>query len=383
MDKPWMRGLALWSGLLGLGACGSTVAPVAAEGDDGGAVCEQAGAHVAACFGEEPQAPTSCNVEQAEFILDATCDQLTADLGKADAWWCAWNPWLAGCGDDDGGSDDVVEDDGAIVGRIDFSYDNLGWSVSSVSCALVVAYDEQGMEAGRTHTSTSGGYRMDGLAAGDYSVVVYDRLGEGVDNVPITLTEEPATTEVTLSPSGTAEADFLLPNHIDGSEGGLIISDAPRSEEHLDRCAHVEQTVQLQDTCGQELAPYYDVRRDWVVTLTDDETGEVIDHTTVWCQPADGDHWSWDGCGNGGPDADVNLVSFGKVLPGNYRVDYYRIDLPDRNNLDYEDELSWRSHEQSPDARSFSFTTRSDDGTLLVDALVGETTLVDPWSDCD
>ncbi len=377
----WCVGLILGLSLL-MGACAEeSVIP------DDGAVCQEANAHLAMCFGQQASEATSCNSSEAERILNADCQQLSTSLGKADAWWCnSWNSsWALGCGGSDGGNDDSDQAlaSGSITGRVDHSWDSIGSSESSVSCALVVIRDAEGQEVARTHSANTGGYRVDDLDPGEYTVTLYNRFGEDDEHIPLTLREEPAVSKVVVTEDGEAPyVKFFLPFYSDGTFAEFTGSDAPQTSDTMDRCASVSQTVQVQDVCGQDVTPYYDIQRDWAVILTNEDTGEIVDYAPVWCQPADGDHWAWAGCGKGEEGADVNLVSFGSILPGDYTVQYIRVDLSDRANIDYEDELGWRSQEASPEVLRFSFESRDDSGKLLLDDLLEKPWVItDAWND--
>lgn len=351
-----------------------------AEGTTG--LCAEASEHLAACFGQEVGLlPTTCNEAEAQRILSAGCDTLVADQGKADAWWCTpWTPpWVAGCGGDGGSS--AGQPDRALVGNVDYSWDSLGSAVSSVSCALVVVTDANGDEVARAHTGVSGGFAVEGpLPEGDYTLTVYDRHGEDEENVALLVGARLARKTVTFDGRQTARANFTLAYHRDGEDPNF--GQGPTSQEAVGRCADVRHTLAVTNACGEELAPYFDVRRDWVVTLTD-ANGDVVDRSTPMCQPASGDHWSWDGCGRGEPGDDVILNAFNTILPGSYTVTFTRVDLPDRNNLDLDDELGWRRSEEAEGAISFSFQATPEGKVIDLDALMGgPLTVADPWMDC-
>jgi len=338
--------------------------------NDDDTVCADAAAHLAACYGEEAATPPTCDAAVASRVLDSECDALLAEDGKADGWYCAWNPYLWGCG----GSDDEPETPSGnetLSGSVDFAYDSLGSAVGSVACALVVARDETGAEVGRTHTSFRGTFSME-VPEGEHTLTVYDRYGEAESNVAPLLGGEPAVVS-------DGDADILLAGYANGETPtiGLEIIDAEKTEDAVKRCADVRLSVVIEDECGGELAPYYDVRRDWVFVLE----GDAIEtrYATPLCQPADGDHWAWGGCGDlEDATEDVVLAGFSQVLPGDYTVRAFRVDLPDRANLDLEDELRWRSADEHPGSHSVSFDAAPANHSL--DA--GDFTVVDPRSGC-
>ena len=128
------------------------------------------------------------------------------------------------------------------------------------------------------------------------------------------------------------------------------------------------------------MTAYQGIRRDWVITLTAEDG--TVTYSTPICQPDDGDHWSWDGCN--GTDEDIFINTFIQVLPGRYEVGFIRVDLPDKNNLDLERELRWRTHEKVGDSIQFQFEAAPDGAEILLDTLLDEpTTLVDPRASCN
>ncbi|MBH25824.1 MAG: hypothetical protein CMH57_15565 [Myxococcales bacterium] len=384
MNRTWTLLLSAAIAAIAAGCGGDGASDDAQQGTTD--VCAEATQHLATCFEQEvEELPSGCDEAQASFILDASCDELSTSLGKADAWWCSpWTPpWVLGCGEAGGGGGGSINaPEVTINGYVGFAYEGfLGQGGSSISCALVVVTDSDGAEVARTHSERGGSFEVtEPLPAGDYTVTVYDRLGEGEENITYLAgyKQEPAIKTVTFNGSDTVRAAFELSYLRNGLDPDF--NEGEKTEDLVQRCATVHHTFQVKDTCGQELAPYYDVRRDWVVTLTSKD-GEVA-HSTPLCQPADGDHWSWDGCGNGEPGSDVILNSFGHVLPGEYTIRFTRVDLPDRNNLDLEDELRWRTTEEIAESLSFSFEEAPDSLSLSLDALLdGPLVVTDPWAD--
>lgn len=373
--------------LLGLSlAVGAGCAQEEAANPQDQALCTEANSYLAACLGVAPEASAgSCDQDQAARILDTDCEQFNAGPGKADGWWCLWNPFIPGCGSssDGGTQEDLVVKTGVcgegearelaptlVRGNVDFAYDSLGSQVSSLQCALVALRDAEGQIVATDHSGTHGGFNLRGdLPQGDYEVVVFDRYGQGADNVALEYNKEEAVAKVTLGGGGEPpRVNFTLSSYRNGDSADFgFLSESERIEDAVERCLSAQLSFKVVDSCGDEVAPYYDVRRDWAITLTDKDSQEVR-YATPLCQPADGDHWSWDGC-NGNED-DVNLASFSQVLPGQYTLHFFRIDLPDQNNIDVEEELcGWRSSQQSPEAVEFNFEDRGDATALSLEPI--------------
>lgn len=289
-------------------------------------VCDEAAAHVATCLGTETVAPESCDEEAAARTLGATCDAITAAGGKGDGWWCLWNPFGPGCGSDDYPGDPPAADAHRLTGYVGFSWGN-GAEPSPIGCARVELDGPDGVHA--TFTSPVGAFAFTDLPAGTYELRVVDRD----DRVALDRRGEPAVR--TLSIGGDSHESMVLSRLADGRNTEL--ETGVTSEEAVSRCGDVRFDLALTDRCGDVIAPYLESRFDWVLSL---EGEDGVEHAAGYCQPTDGDHWSWDGCG-GDPD-DVTRATFGSVSPGTYSVRAYRVDLPERNNLDYEDELRWR-----------------------------------------
>ncbi|NIS33649.1 MAG: hypothetical protein GWO04_28460 [Actinobacteria bacterium] len=137
------------------------------------------------------------------------------------------------------------------------------------------------------------------------------------------------------------------------------------SEDAVSRCGAVQFDLTLLDACGGPVDPYFDSRYEWVVRLQGEGR---TSYTSADCQPVHGNHWDWDGCG--GDADDITRATFGSVNPGTYEARAYRVDLPERNNLDYERELDWRDHE------AFELGEVEIDGDAAFEA-----TVADPWAD--
>jgi hypothetical protein len=59
------------------------------------------------------------------------------------------------------------------------------------------------------------------------------------------------------------------------------------------------------------------------------------------------------------------------VLPGQYRLNFLRADLPDRNNIDVEEELcGWRGYEADPQSVDISFEDRGQATALELEPVV-------------
>jgi hypothetical protein len=384
----------LTSGLLLAAGCASEGEPGAPD------LCAQATDHLAACLDQEAgQAPAACDEAQANQILSTDCGAFEAQPGKADAWWCTpWTPiWVAGCGGGltptpTPGADDELEagicgKDGAVSlnpvlvkGRVDFAYDSLGSQISSIACARVALRDELGNIVATAHTITGGTFSLRGAVKdGTYDLIVFDRYGEDDDNIALEYTKEPALRQVEIG-AGVPVEDFTLSSYRNGESGDFgFISDSERISDAVSRCADVTFQFTVVDACGEPLAPYYDIRRDWAITLANVDTGEV-EYATPLCQPISGDHWSWDGC-NGGED-DTPYNSFRFVLPGSYEVRFFRVDLPDRNNIDTGAELCSRRYTEDPEVITFSFDAPDEGGVIDLAALLGESIKVtDPTAD--
>ncbi|MEM9187740.1 MAG: carboxypeptidase-like regulatory domain-containing protein [Myxococcota bacterium] len=329
--------------LLALGGCAVS---------DEASVCDQAAVHVAECYGVEATAPTSCDPGAAAEVLGTECSAL--DQGKADGWWCIWNPFLPGCG---GGDRSTTHD---LRGGVDFAWDAFGSQISSISCAEVVLENADGEEVGRASTNVHGSFLFEDLEEGDYVIRVLDREGDTAKR----LGGDDAVTAVTLE--ADLRVDMILGYYADGEEAAF--GSGLTSEEAVGRCARVDMKLNLENRCGEAVPAYFEVRRDWVLVLENEDRAY---YSTPLCQPADGDHWNWDGCG---PE-DVVLNTFINVSPGSYTLSAFRADLPDRNNLDLERELRIRS----TDPGELSETEVEVEIGTDVSMGVG---LVDPRSDC-
>ena len=364
----------------------------ASGGDD---LCARASEHLAACLGQEAGPPAEqCDEAQAGQLLATDCSAFEADPGKADglAWWCTpWTPpWVAGCGGSTPAEPEAPAGDGLSQesgicgqgeerslnpvlarGRVDFAFDSLGSQISAVSCARVALRDPLGNLVAVAHTGVNGRFELRGaVKTGEYDLIVLDRYGEGEENIALEFTKEPAVRPIMAAGLEVPEVEFTLSSYRNGDSADFgFQSESEKTQDAVGRCAQVVFGFEVQDSCGEAVAPYGDVRRDWALTLENGQTGEVS-YATPLCQPANGDHWSWDGC-DGGED-DINLATFGAVLPGEYEVKLFRVDLPNRNNIDVEAELCRRLPEADAEVIQFSFEAVEEGGVLDVGALLGE-----------
>lgn len=288
--------------------------------------CEEAAAHVAACLGTEATTPATCDEAAAERALGSSCDAIAAAGGKGDGWWCLWNPFGPGCGASDDPEEPTGPEAHRLTGYVGFTW-GIGAEPSPIGCARVLLEGEDGVHA--TFTTSVGAFAFEDLAPGTYELRVVNRE----DEVALDRLGEPAVRTLTIE--GDGHEAMVLSLLADGTNNEF--GTGLRSEDAVSRCGNVRFDLTLTDSCGEAVTPYLESRFDWILSL---EGEDGVDHAAAYCQPVHGDHWSWDGCG--GDADDITRATFGSVSPGTYAVRAYRVDLPERNNLDYEDELRWR-----------------------------------------
>lgn len=322
--------------------------------------CDAAAAHVAACLETEvaPEAGATCDEAAAARVLDESCESIATSTGKADAWWCAYNPWLAGCG-----STSEEPRAARLTGFVGFHY-GLGIEPGSIGCALVELVDLESGEVRRTFSSSIGAFTLEDVAAGEYELRVLDRDEE----LAFARSGERAVWPITVDDD--AHHALVLSRLADGTSTELAVGRT--SEEAVSRCVAASFDLSLEDRCGDPIVPYLDSRFDWVVSVEDADG--AISHASAYCQPRDGDHWAWEGCT--GSATDITRASFGRLLPGTYRATAYRVDLPSRNNLDLAAELEWRRSDVIDLGEITIDLSEVDTGVTF------EATLVDPRAGC-
>lgn len=270
--------------------------PLAACASDDSA-CERAAEHVAACFPDHPTAPV-CDPDTAESITELSCNELAGYEGKSDNPWCFWTPWLC-----TGGS-------GTSGKKIEVSVEECGPGglcpyVQSASCGLVTLHDNTGKQVAKGFTSGGGRLTFENIAAGTYTVKVFERDGSLARMMVSDYTDETATAKQTIT-LGSGDAPWARFNLTNGSA------------EALTQCANVRGNVTFTDAGGTPL-DRDEMEWSWLVEL--ETNGTIVDITRpLSFHP------------------DENIVAFSLLQKGNHTIRYVRMDIPsyDRKiNPDY------------------------------------------------
>lgn len=259
--------------------------------------CELAAAHVAACFPDHATAPV-CDPDTADAITELSCNELAAWDGKADNPWCFWTPWLC------------TGDSGTTGKKIEVSVEECGPGglcpyVQSASCGLVTLHDNTGAHVAKGFTSGGGRLTFENIAAGTYTVKVFERDGSLARMMVSDYTDETSTAKQTIT-LGSGDAPWARFNLTNGSA------------EAITQCANVRGNVTFTDAAGNEL-DRKEMEWSWLVEL--ETNGTIVDITRPLSYATD-----------------ENIVAFGLLQKGSHTIRYIRMDIPSyerKPNPDY------------------------------------------------
>jgi hypothetical protein len=239
--------------------------------------------------------------------------------GKADAWWCAFNPFAWGCGDDE-------EAASTLRVSVEVCLDEVCTAVMAAACAEVQLVDVRGDGTGevvaRGRTNGHGNVSFEDVEPGEIAVRVNDLDGQVV-----------VEKAITVGGAGDLERAYVyLP---------------PGTRDLVRGCVHVRGSLAVVDCGGEPRPPSEEIRWDWVIRRSPPgDDGLDAAGTDYSSAP-----FAW--------DPGQNVWAFYDVPAGDHEIEAIRVDLPETYNLDLAEQLAWRHHEVaqtwdlSVDAASF------------------------------
>lgn len=298
--RVWMLGLAL-------AACGGE--ETTATGAEASTVCDQAKAHLEACFPGQAAA-TECHGATAQQVLDASCDELAGLDDKADGWMCFWTPWLCSTG---GSSTDTytIRVGTSRCAQSIFGDDDCSGYYSS-SCTAVGLYKD-GEEIDRQFSSLHGSVRFEVEEKGDYEVRVFERGGDVATHIvgSFQYSYEPAVQTVTVGEDEEVRLGFDLPHD---------------SEAKVMQCAPVNVDFTVETATGERVDSKQ-VEWEWFMRfLQADGTVKILRPFSIHPDAT-------------GEDDYVNRATFHRIYQGEHLVEFIRMEIPEwrrENNPDYE-----------------------------------------------
>lgn len=316
-------------------------------GNSTGGVCEQAAAHVAACLGETSIGTTSaCDADASQAVLDQDCTQIVAglDAAKSDGYGDYWNSYLcgwwgvgcSGAGSSSGAGTIEVSSDRSIEDLVLFG------ATETIRCGHVLVENSAGEVVGDVFTTPSGRATIEDLELGRYTVTMLGRDGERL---------------------GSREVE------VENNREAWAYLTVPAESEQVDHCVVGRGYVEV-DTCGDKAAA---PSREWAVTIEPNEDTQII---------ADVFYEYWNNTLNPSePRRIFNGDLFFTYVPmGEYIVTFWRIDLPEGNNIDVQAELD-SSFNESFEAESF--LVRFDESGLTGEVELGSFPVTDPSVECE
>ena len=306
-------------------ACGE---PASQGSDD--AACDEARAHVQACFPEqEARVPEGCDADQAEDILAQDCDALVADAraseGKADGTCNPFFWWLCTSG---GGSDreettGYTFNLGVNVCQSELCVEDLfGEITSGAECGKITLHDADGNVVATDYINdhlTWGGVQGTGTGfenlevdPGEYTARLWRRDGE----LATTVESEPAEIQITLSEGGGVDKS--------ASNFRILATEA----DAVRACSDVQGSIAT--TCDSEPVEKEDAEWTWIMKIEGSNAEGTYENLK-----RSGFVYS----------LQTHSFLFPKVRPGTYRLTFIEVDVwssyarDNYRNSKYEDYL--------------------------------------------
>ena len=307
-------------------ACGEP----AEQGNADAVACDDARAHVQACFPEqEARVPEGCDAAQAEEILAQDCDALGAEAqaseGKADGYCNPFFWWLCTSG---GGSErEEVEgytfNLGINVCQSETCVEDLfGEITSGAECGKITLHDAAGNVVATDYINdyltwggvqnTGEGFKNLDLEPGDYTARLWRRDGE----LATTVESEPAEIEISLLEDGGVEKS--------ASNFRILASEA----DAVRACSDLQGSIAT--TCDGEPVEKEDAEWTWIMKIEGSNSEGTYENLK-----RSGFVYS----------LQTHSFLFPRVRPGSYRLTFIEVDVwssyarDEYRNSKYEDYL--------------------------------------------